>query len=128
MMPAKGDIIMAAGGSSYPDTWTPGKVVNVMPPRHGLSPSCFHAVLLGDDALDEPVGPMVFHVGGAGTWRPATEGELFDLLGKAFVDHDTLVNMEPRAFCCPLGGELMRDPVMLESVRLPPSFCISAAC
>ena len=69
---------------------------------------------------------MVFHVGGARAWRPATARELFDLLTKAFSDNDTHVNMMPRAFCCPLGGDLMSDPVMLESVRC--SSTISIVC
>ena len=134
-MPAKGDIIMVAGVCSYPDSWTPGKVVNVEParrahprPHGGLLPAHFHVVLLGDDALEEPGEPMVFQAGEAGAWRPATARELFDFLSKAFMDRETHVNMLPRAFCCPLGGELMRDPVMLESVRLLSSSCISATC
>ena len=56
------------------------------------------AVLLGDDVLEEQAEPMVFQVGGAWAWRPATARELFDLLTKAFSDNDTHVNMMPRAF------------------------------
>eukprot|EP01046_Picozoa_sp_COSAG06_P001765 COSAG06_NODE_59_length_27189_cov_21.724527_19_plen_142_part_00 len=118
---------MVAGVCSYPDSRTPAEVVTVEPARrgpHGLLPPYFHAVLLGDDVLEEQAEPMVFQVGGAWAWRPATARELSDLLTKAFSDNDTHVNMMPRAFCCPLGGDLMSDPVMLESVRCPSTISI----